>query len=82
MLQLNYSLILSTIKRIIAMPKEIPAVIRTYFMYGQPTKSPIEAIIANCNPIANAIFTFLLITFFYSKKLIKRILKITKVLIN
>ncbi len=41
--------------------KEIMAVNNTYFIYGHPTKSPMEAIIANCNPIAKAIFTFLLI---------------------
>jgi len=42
-------------------PKKMMDVISTYFIYGHPTKSPMEATIANCNPIANTIFTFLLI---------------------
>jgi len=42
----------------IEIAKKIPANINTYFMYGQFTKLPIEPIIANCNPIEKAIFTF------------------------
>ncbi len=70
------------IKSSIETAKKIPAIISTYFMYGQFTKLPIEPTIASCKPIAKAIFTFFVMIYVLFYRIILPMIAITQLVLS